>query len=358
VSHEGETRPPLVAPECWLIGLVAAFVVVVALVAGGPPAWRHLFIDSDAPFFLGVGRHPFGSGQLPGNPLEYGVAYRYGRILFPLTGWLLALGRPSWVSATLLGTFIASIGAWVAFAAEHLRRNGRRPALALWILALPFMLLTFMRPVVISEPTAGALLLLVYLFERDGRRRGVYVTAALLVLTRELMVVALLPLMWAGWKQRRFAAVREWAFVCLPYAAWSVWVRLRVGQFPLLDPSTNRRQALAAPFTGYWHIWRLPASGTQEFALATAFLTMFVTVAVIVGARGHWRFPLTHGALALGAVVPFFGVSVFLFPGEALRVLVPIQALLLIAALDRGGGPSASPPASIRKQSSGVLTGR
>jgi hypothetical protein len=234
-----------------------------------------------------------------------------------------------------LGVYVVSFGAWVALAAEHLRRNGRRPGLALFILALPFALLAFVQPVVVSEPMAGALLLLVYLFERDGRRRGSYVTAALLILTRELMVLALLPLIWMGWKERRFAAVRDWFLVCLPYAAWSVWVRVRVGQFPFLDPSSSRRNALALPFVGYGHIWQRPASGTQQLAIAVALLTMLA--AVVVAVRGQWRFPLTHGALALCAIVPFLGVSVFAFLGEALRVLAPIQALILIAALDRRG---------------------
>ena len=312
-------------------------MVVCGLIAAGGHARHNMLRISDGPFFLAVGRHPFAGGGLPGNPLVYGVAYRYGRILFPLTGWLVALGRPSWVPATLVGVYVVSFGAWVAFAAEHLRRNGRRPVLALWILALPFALLAFIQPVLVSEPMAGALLLLVYLYEREGRRRAALAVAALLILTREPMVLALLPLMWTGWKARRVAAMRDWALVVAPYAAWMMWVRLRVGQFPFLDPSISRRQALAVPFVGWTSVLRSGPSGTQEVGVVIALVT--VLAAVVIALRGRWRYPLTHGALALCLIVPFLGVSVFRFSGEAVRVLAPIQSVLLIAALDRGGGP-------------------
>jgi uncharacterized membrane protein YhaH (DUF805 family) len=326
--------------------------VVAGLVAAGAHARHNMYRISDGPFFVAVGRHPFGSGQLPGNPLVYGVAYRYGRILFPLIGWLTAFGRPSWVASTLLGVYVISFGAWIAFAAEHLRRNGRRPALALGILALPFALLAFVQPVLVSEPMAGALVLLAYLYERDGRRRAVLVVAALLILTREPMALALLPLVWTGWKERRLLAVRDWALVCAPYAAWTVWVRLRVGQFPFLDPSTSRRGALSAPFVGWASVWRNGASTTQQVGLVIALLTVIAAIAIAV--RGNWRYPVTHGALALCVIVPFLGVSVFRFSGEAVRVLAPIQALLLIAALDRGDQPEVR---AGREPSERVLSG-
>jgi hypothetical protein len=290
-----------------------------------------MFWTGDAPFFVAVGHHPFGD-TMPGNPLSYGVAYRYGRILFPLSGWLLAFGRVSRVNSALLAVYVASFGAWVAFAAEHLRRNGRRAGLALWILAFPFSILAFFRPEVVSEPMAGALLLLVYLYERDGRRRAVLVASALLVLTREPMVLALLPLMWVGWKARRFAAVRDWALVVAPYALWAVWLRLRIGQFPFLDPSFSRRAALGGPFVGWLRVWH-GASGSQQSGLGFAMLTLLVGGYLAV--RGHWRAPVTHGAFALCAVIPFLGVSVYRNPIEAFRVVAPIQAVLLIVALDR-----------------------
>jgi hypothetical protein len=323
------SRPRLVADESWKVGAIAALAIVVGLVAAGARARHNMFWTGDAPFFVAVAHHPFGS-TMPGDHLAYGVSYRYGRILFPLSAWLLALGRVAWVNATLLGVYVAAFGAWVALAAEHLRRSGRKPALALGVLALPFSVLAFFRPEVVSEPLAGALLLLVYLFERDGRRRAVLVTAALLVLTREPLVLAMVPLMWTGWKARRFAAARDWLLVMLPYASWVVWLRVRTGQFPFLDPSYSRKEALGGPFEGWLRIWN-GASGSQQSGLIFAMLTLLA--GGFVARRGHWRYPLTHGVVALCAVIPFLGPSVYRNPIEAFRVVAPIQALLLILLL-------------------------
>jgi hypothetical protein len=309
-------------------------IVVVGFLAVSARVRHDMFWTGDAPSFFAVARHPFAGGGIP-HPVTYGVAYRYGRIMYPLTAWLLAFGRPSWVPGTLLALYVVSVGAWVAFAAEHLRRNGRRPALALWIFVLPFCLLALLRPEVVSDPMAGALVFLVYLYERDGRTKAACAVAAMLILTREPMALALLPLMWMGWKERRFAAARDWAVVGTPYALWLVWVRLRVGQFPFLDPSVSRKEALAAPFVGYLRTWHTGADVGQQLGLLLALATLLV--AGLVAVRGHWRYPLTHGALALSLVIPFLGVAVFRHPGEAFRVVAPIQALLLIAALDRGG---------------------
>jgi hypothetical protein len=354
-GENGDQPARLVKRESWEVGGIAVVVVILALLAKGSAGWAHLFVASDAPFFLNVARHPFSRGQLPGNPLVYGVAYRYGRIGFPIMGWLLAFGHPPWVPDTLFAVYVASMGAWVAFAAEHLRRNGRRPTLALWILALPFCLTAFAGPTLVSDPMAGALVLLAYLFERDGRRRAVYVTAALLILTREPMAVALLPLVWVGWKQRRFAAVGEWAFTSVPFVFWTLWVRVRVGQFPMLDPSSSRKGALTAPFVGFWHVWREPATQSQTWAMVVALLTL--ALAIGIGVRGEWRYPLTHGGLALTALVPFLGISVLMWPDETMRVLAPIQALLLIAVLDRGGtSASEIPPLRVRTTGTRLAT--
>jgi hypothetical protein len=312
-------------------------IVVIGLVAVSARVRYDMYWTGDAAYFFAVARHPFAAGGVSAHPLMFGEAYRYGRIMYPLTAWLLAFGRPSWVAGTLLAVYLASVGAWVAFAAEHLRRNGRRPAFALWIFALPFSLLAFFRPEVVSDPMAGALLFLVYLYERDGRTKAACVAAAMLILTREPMVVALVPLMWMGWKARRFAAVRDWALAGAPYALWLIWVRLRVGQFPFLDPAISRKEALAGPFMGYVRSWHVGADAGQQLGLVFASATLLV--AGLVAVRGHWRYPLTHGALAVSALVLFLGVAVFRHPVEAFRVVVPIQALLLVAVLDRGGEP-------------------
>jgi hypothetical protein len=279
---------------------------------------------------------------------QFGDAYRYGRILFPLAAWALALGRPGWVAGALLVVYVASFGAWVALAAEHLRRNGRRPALALLMFALPFSILAFYRPEVVSDPMAGALLFLVYLYERDGRTSAACIAGAFLVLTREPLVLGLLPLVWMAWRQHGWRGLRGWALAMVPYGAWIVSLRIRFGHFPFLDPGVSRRQALSAPLQAYLALLREGTDPSQKFGMLVAVATL--AVVALVALRGRWRYPLTHGAVALSLVIPFLGIAVFRHPIEAFRVVVELQALLLVVALDRGDRSDRvlTPPSVVR----------
>jgi hypothetical protein len=293
-----------------------------------------MFWTGDAPFFYAIARHPFAAGGVSDHPLQFGVAYRYGRILFPLSGWLLSLGRPRFVPGGLLLVYVASVGAWIATAAEHLRRSGRTPWLALVILGLPFSMTAFVRPEMVSDPMAGALLFTVFLYEREGRTRAACIAAALLILTREPMALAVVPMLWIGWRHRGRFALRHAAIALSPYALWLLWIRVRVGQFPFLDPAVSRRQALAAPFVGYVQTLRLHGGWSPELGMVLALATLLG--ALVVAWLGRGRAPMTAGLVMLAAMIPFLGIAVFRHPLEAFRVLAPIQALLIVVALDRG----------------------
>ena len=137
-----------------LMGVLPALATLVTLVAVDP----HVFYGhSDADLFLAVARSPLGNGRhFPGDHLAQGVAYRYGRILFPLLGWVVGFGRRSWITWSLAVVYAASVGAWIAATAEHLACGGRNPRLALLVLLLPFSLTWAQLPIVVGEPLAGA----------------------------------------------------------------------------------------------------------------------------------------------------------------------------------------------------------
>lgn len=341
---------PTVDRRCWTtagFAVVVAFGTLMAVGAYGPNGY---FGHSDAPLFLAVAKDPFGTGaHFAGNPLVHGVAYRYGRIGFPIVGWLLALGRPAAVRWTLAATYLASFGAWIALAGEHLRRGGRSPRIALWIFATPWALLWFVIPDIVSEPMAGALVLLAYLYEREDRHKAARWTAMFAILTRELMIVAFVPVAWRDWKERRWLAVRDWSLVVAPYLAWITWVRVRVGIFPFMDPSTSRREAFALPGMGWYHTLAKPIDNGQGWAVLIGAAT--IVLVVLLAVQGKWLYPVTHGAVALTVLSLCYGIAVFAFPGEGIRVMAPTQMLLIIAACDRSrrGSGSLDPPVEERR---------
>jgi hypothetical protein len=108
-------------------------------------------------------------------------------------------------------------------------------------------------------------------------------------------------------------------------------VRVRVGTFPFTDPASNRRDALALPFVGWWQTLQRPFDQGQQFGLLIALVT--IVAAVVVARRAHWSSPVASAALALSLSAVCYGWSVWQYPSEALRVLAPAQVLLFVATL-------------------------
>jgi hypothetical protein len=316
----------------WLIGAVPALGTLVILVAVGP----HIFYGhSDADLFLAVARSPLGNGRhFPGNHLVQGVAYRYGRILFPSLGWVLGFGRRPWITWSLAVVFAASVGAWIAATAEHLARRGRDPRLALLVLVMPFSVVWIRLPIVVGEPLAGALVLFTYLYAEDRKQGRTIVAAALTILTREVLAIAFVPLIWRAYKERGAAGLLQWSFALVPYSIWSLWVRLRVGHFPFLDPAATRRDALALPFVGWDNVLHQPTSHGPGLGLLVGGAT--IVVAVLVAVRNRGRSLIVQAALISCGFIACYGWAVWQYPTEAVRVMAPAQVLLLIAALTTG----------------------
>lgn len=314
---------------CWLIGCVPAVATLVTLVIVGP----HIFYGhSDADLFLAVARSPLGNGRhFPGNHLVQGVAYRYGRIGFPALGWALGLGRRPWITWSLAVVYAASVGAWIAATAEHLVRGGRNPRLAFLVLLLPFSIVWARLPIVVCEPLGGALVLFTYLFAQDRKHGRTIAAAALTILTREALAVAFIPLIWRAYKERGAAGLLQWSFAFVPYSVWSLWVGVRVGHLPFLDPAATRREALALPFVGWHEVLHQPTSHGPGLGLLVGGATILIAVSVAVRDRG--RSLIVQGALVSCGFIACYGWAVWQYPTEAVRVMAPAQVMLLIAVL-------------------------
>ena len=297
---------------------------------------EHYFFLSDGALYRVVARWPFADGHVlrPVAPV-YGDSYRYGRILYPLLAWILGGGQRGPISFTLIALNVASVGIMLAVSAELCQRAGRPARLGYAVLAAPGLLASLL--VAVAEPSVIALTLLAYLLAADGRRRAVLVVAALALLCREAAIVALVPLAWADISMDR----RRAAGWCLPVAAllaWWTWVRARVGQWPFLDPSVSRRQALAPPVDGWFRMLQVRLSGDLLFVMAVAVVTL---VAAILLARGYPRVPIIQGALLTSLVLLLLGTNAVRFAGECLRLMSLAQVLVITGFVSRpAAGPS------------------
>jgi hypothetical protein len=223
-------------------------------------------------------------------------AYRYTRVLYPLTARALALGRADLVPWTLILVNLLAIAVGTAALAAWLRRHGASAWYAMVYGFYPGVFITLMRDT--TEVMAyGLVAVAIFLF--DFARRGVVLSAivfALAILTRETAAIfaigyalavlatpteprmAFLERVQRNWK-RAALFVAIWA---APIAAWKIFLRWWLGSFGL-DAHIER-----IPFLGIasWFPWNAGQVDEVRIVVVPAILCGMVAAwAIIRGIR-------------------------------------------------------------------------
>lgn len=308
---------------------MAAILTVIALDSASPGGVQS-FGRGDAATYRAVAADIDGSDIGPGEG-----SYRYGRIGYPLLGWLAAGGDQGRVPVALAAVNVLA-GAVAAFAvARFSQLAGRSPLFGLAVLGL--VGITRGAQAWISEPVTIAAVGIFLLSIVQDRPWPAALAGSLAVLTREASLVVVMPAaLWVVLSRRRVSPV-----LVAPVAAmssWSAWVWLRTGEVPVLSSSGNKEGATSWPFTGPIKALEDGAILDQELELAVAvavYLCALAAVALAVKGSGHDA--LRASLLAAGLFVPLLGRTVFATPGDALRVTGVLQMLLLIALVSGDG---------------------
>jgi hypothetical protein len=197
------------------------------------------------------------------------TTYRYGRILYPITARLLALGQSDAIPYTLiLINLLALTGGTLALAA-WLRRKSVSPWFALVFGLFPGLFVSLQRD--LNEPLAYALVALaIYLFDFGGKQRILWagICFALAALTRETTFV--FPILYglailfgrssvgggwrervrANWSPRGYPAALLLGLALIPIILYREFLFLWLGQLGL---SENNRPT-PIPLQGlFWY---------------------------------------------------------------------------------------------------------
>jgi hypothetical protein len=293
------------------------------------------FLRSDAETFYRVALDPFGNGHVfAGTGPDTGTAYRYGRILFPLAAWCLAFGQPALLRITIPVLYVGAIMLVATLAATQSEQAGRPPIVGLAALLVPSTFLTV--PLLVPEFFVAGLILLMYRFAEIHRDRAALGAAALVLLTRETAVLALVPLVFRTLYKRDWRGTVRWATAAIPLLIWYVWLRLRIGVWPFHDPQVPPSRALDVPVRSFLSkAWSTDADAMLMFTATLGWAT------ILSGAVVAWRrrSPLAGAGLAMAALILVFGPAQAEWPGEAVRLMLPAQVLIAVAAVSRPAAP-------------------
>ena len=331
VSLMAATAPRLVTRQAVVLGGMAAAATAAVMIAVIVHQGHGALLRSDAETFYRVALDPFGDGRVfSGAGPDTGTAYRYGRILFPLSAWLLAFGQPAMLRLTIPLLYIAAVMLVAALAVTHGEEAGRPPIAGLAALLVPSALLTV--PILVPEFFVAALILLVYRLTEIHRDRAALGAAALMLLARETAALAIVPLAFRALHNKDWRGIVRWAAAVIPLFIWYVWVRVRIGVWPFDDPQVPPARALDLPVRSFLSkAW----SGDAGWALMSAAILGWATIVAGVVVAWRRRTPLSGAGLAMAAWILVFGPAQAEWPGEAVRLMLPAQLLIATAAIRR-----------------------
>lgn len=270
----------------WAVALAVAVVHAIWLtlhIIGGHPPTR--MWGEDGSFCYRIALHP---GTLHGIDVP---AYRYTRILYPMTAWALGFGQPALIPYTLvLVNYLAIVGGTLAVAA-WLRRHNISPWYALLYGCYPGLVLATAHD--INEPLAyGLVALAVYLYDYGAQssfKRAIWSAGifALASLGRETtLVFALLYAMALLLRTRPLSVAlrRTILFLlvaCVPFALYKIFLWRWLGTLSV--PDTVLPQLV--PFGGL--IARWPWSGYEIMGIEAIVVPCLLFAALAL--RALWR---------------------------------------------------------------------
>jgi hypothetical protein len=294
----------------------------------------------DGQFFYVQARDPLLLHDSTVNALRSaGAGFRMQRAAYPALAFLLAGGQPAAIPFTLLASNVVILLGLTAGFAVYARRRGWSALWALAIALTPGLVLAALRD--LSDPLALASMLAGLLLWRSGRRWPAAAALVIAVLTREMMMLAVVAvacdaLARALGADRRPAALRAeltrvWPVIALPslaFAGWEAYLTSRyagpVGGAGLGLPLVNFLQELRADVHGY------PPTAIWDYA----YMLLILAASVAAWSSLRRRVTITSAAacaLTLGVLLPTFG-DVW----SDSRLSAPLFAVLLVDGLQRG----------------------
>jgi hypothetical protein len=325
------TAPRVVTRQAVVFGGMTAIAIAAVMIAVISQQGYAALLRSDAESYYRVALDPFGDGRiLTGAGPDTGTAYRYGRILFPLIAWCLAFGQPALLRITIPILYIGAIMLVATLAAMHSEEAGRRPIVGLAALLVPSAFLTV--PFLVPEFFVAALILLMYRLNEVRHERAARGVAALILLTRETAILALLPLIFRTLRNSDWRDFLRWATAAIPLLIWYVWLRVRIGVWPFQDPGHLPSRALDLPVRSFLsNAWSSDAEPVLMFTAILGWAT------ILAGAIVAWRrrSPLAGAGATMAALILVFGPNQAAWPGEAVRLMLPAQLLIAVAAISR-----------------------
>lgn len=212
-------------------------------------------------------------------------AYRYRRIFYPLLGWLLGGGQPTWIPYTLVLINILSFGVAVWGLGQLL--PPQPSFLPLLFLTIPGLWISF--SISTADLLSTTLVILTLCNYQQKDRRSAWFWQALALLTRETTFLIWLALVITSGLKRRKEDLGLAILALVPWGLWNLYLRQHLG--PAWD-SQSVGTHFSWPFFGIaakvQQLITTPISLTHGLDTIIFFLQISIVVGIGLATRKAW----------------------------------------------------------------------
>jgi hypothetical protein len=253
-------------------------------------------VGYDGQFYYYIAHDPFILGQTYHHIDS--PAYRYQRIIYPLTSWLLSLGQPKWIPYAMVAVNLFAIVTGTWFILLILRHYHRSPWYGLLYAGFWGFLLCLLRS--LPEPSAMAFVVIaVYCYLKGAIRRLAFFLG-LAALTQETSLLVSMSFLAAFFRKKERRSCLYLLFPFCAYGLWQLYLFSHFQTFSFLAGVQN----FAPPFMGiiekYISLCRVPLT----YATMAEWLFLLMVTTLIF--------------LALYDIIRYYGPLTLAFLGYAL----------------------------------------
>lgn len=288
-------------------------------------------VGYDGQFYYYMAHDPFILGETHGH-IDF-PAYRYQRIVYPLTAWILALGQAKVIPYTMVAVNFLGILMGAYFLMIILRHYGRSPWFSLFYVTVWGFLLCLLRS--LPEPLALSFVVMAvwaYL-KHKPLWQGIGLTLAALTQETTLLVAMAFLFVHLQEKDRRTSLYMLFPF--LGYLCWQGIIFFHFQTFSFLGGTQN----FGPPLWGIIEkILSLGSKGLSSETLAELVYLPLILLLLVAAFFGVYkeRDPLSLSFLGFALMAAFFNKLIWVEPWSYARATLGLLVFNLLIFTKEG----------------------
>jgi hypothetical protein len=288
-------------------------------------------VGYDGQFYYYIAHDPFILGH-NFNHIDF-PAYRYQRLIYPLTAWLLSLGQPTLIPYMMVAVNLLAILMGTYFIILILQLYGRNPWTSLFYATSWGFLLCLFRSM--PEPLAITFIVMAIFAYLKGKTLWQMGFLTLAVLTQETTLLVSMAFFFYSFWKKEFRQSLTMLFPALAYWGWQLYIYGHFQTFSFLGGTQN----FGLPFLGliqkFFSLWQGDLS-YEKAAEALYLVLILVHILTALYEVIHYYSPLTVSFLGYALLTSSLNQLIWVEPWSYARATVGLLVFNLLVFTKEG----------------------